>query len=63
MSSGNQEIEQEHLLYNLLNQLTVLILKMIEKMEIQKEHFLNRVEQAISENESFRRESTISDSI
>ncbi len=44
---GNQEIEQEHLLYNLLKQEDSLILKMIEKMEIQKEHFLNRVEQAI----------------
>ena len=40
---GNQEIEQEHLLYNLLHQDDSLILKMIEKMEIQKEHFLNRI--------------------
>ena len=31
---GNQEIEQEHLLYNLLHQEDSLILKMIEKMEI-----------------------------
>ncbi len=37
---GNQEIEQEHLLYNLLHQDDSLILKMIEKMEINKEHFL-----------------------
>ena len=44
---GNQEIEQEHLLMNLLRQDDSLILKMIEKMEIQKEHFLNRVEQAL----------------
>ena len=36
---GNQEIEQEHLLYNLLHQEDSLILKMIEKMEIQLEHF------------------------
>ena len=41
---GNQEIEQEHLLYNLLHQEDSLILKMIEKMEINKEHFLNNVE-------------------
>ncbi len=41
---GNQEVEQEHLLYNLLHQETALILKLIEKMEIQKEHFLNNVE-------------------
>ena len=44
---GNQEIEQEHLLYNLLHQDDSLILKMIEKMEIQKEHFLDRLEQAL----------------
>ena len=45
---GNQEIEQEHLLYNLLHQEDSLILKMIEKMEIQKEHFLNRLEEALN---------------
>ena len=45
---GNQEIEQEHLLYNLLHQEDSLILKMIEKMEIQKEHFLNRVNEALN---------------
>ena len=44
---GNQEVEQEHLLYNLLHQEDSLILKMIEKMEINKEHFLDRVEKAI----------------
>ncbi len=44
---GNQEIEQEHLLYNLVHQDDSLILKMIEKMEIQKEHFLNRLEEAL----------------
>ena len=37
---GNQEIEQEHLLVALLQQEDGLILKLIEKMEIQKEHFL-----------------------
>ncbi len=45
---GNQEIEQEHLLYNLLHQDDSLILKMIEKMEINKEHFLNNVENALN---------------
>ena len=45
---GNQEVEQEHLLYNLLHQEDSLILKLIEKMEIQKEHFLDRVEQALN---------------
>lgn len=44
---GNQEVEQEHLLYNLLHQEDSLILKMIEKMEIQKEHFLDNVEKAV----------------
>jgi ATP-dependent Clp protease ATP-binding subunit ClpB len=44
---GNQEIEQEHLLYSLLTVDDSLILKLIEKMEIQKEHFLNRAEQAV----------------
>ncbi len=44
---GNQEIEQEHLLYSLLTIEDSLILKLIEKMEIQKEYFLNRAEQAL----------------
>ncbi len=44
---GNQEIEQEHLLYSLLTIEDSLILKLIEKMEINKEHFLNRAEQAV----------------
>ena len=46
---GNQEIEQEHLLYNLLHQDDSLILKMIEKMEINKDHFMNRVETALND--------------
>ena len=45
---GNQEIEQEHLMYALLTLEDSLILKLIEKMEIQKEHFVNRVEQALN---------------
>ena len=45
---GNQEIEQEHLLYSLLTVEDSLILKLVEKMEIQKEHFLKRAEQAIA---------------
>ncbi len=44
---GNQEIEQEHLLYSLLVIEDSLILKLIEKMEIHKEHFLNRAEAAL----------------
>ncbi len=45
---GNQEIEQEHLLYSLLTLEDSLILKLVEKMEINKQAFLNRVENAIS---------------
>ena len=45
---GNQEIEQEHLLYSLLKVEDSLILKLIEKMGIQKEHFVNRAEQAVA---------------
>ena len=37
---GNQEVDQEHLLYSLLTIDDSLILKLIEKMEINKEHFL-----------------------
>ena len=44
---GNQEIEQEHLLYALLHQEDSLILKLIEKMEINKEYFINVVENAL----------------
>ena len=44
---GNQEIEQEHLLYSLLNLEDSLILRLIEKMEILKEHFVDRVQQAL----------------
>ena len=44
---GNQEIEQEHLLYSLLSLDDSLIAKMIEKMEIDPQTFLNRVEELI----------------
>ena len=44
---GNQEIEQEHLLYALVTQNDSLILKLLEKMGIQKELFINRVEEAL----------------
>ena len=44
---GNQEIEQEHLLYALLTQEDSLILKLIEKMEINKDYFLNTVKTAL----------------
>ena len=44
---GNQEIEQEHLLYSLLTQDGSLILKLMEKLGIQKELLIERVEQAL----------------
>ncbi len=44
---GNQEIEQEHLLYSLATIEDSLILKLIEKMEIHTQHFLNRTKAAV----------------
>ena len=44
---GNQEIEQEHLLYTLLTQEDSLILKLIEKMEINKDYFVDTVKKAL----------------
>ena len=44
---GNQELEQEHLLYSLVTMDDSLIGKLIEKMEIDLTHFINRTEQAI----------------
>lgn len=40
---GNQELTQEHLLYGLLTIDESLISKLVERMEINREHFLNRV--------------------
>ena len=47
MEYGNQEIEQEHLLYALLVQDDSLILKLMEKMEIEKTALVNRVEEGL----------------
>ena len=44
---GILEIEEEHLLYALLTQEDSLILKLIEKMEIQKEYFIDTVKKAL----------------
>ena len=44
---GNQEIEEEHLLYALLEQEDSLTLKLIEKMEIDKDYFRNSLNQAL----------------
>ncbi len=45
---GNQEIEQEHLLYSLLNQEESLIARLIAKMEIDLTLFKERVEEALN---------------
>ena len=45
---GNQEIDQEHLLYSLITIDDSLILKLIEKMEINTEHFTGRAEDAVA---------------
>lgn len=45
---GNQEIAQEHLLYALVTQNDSLILKLLEKMNIQGALFINRVEEALA---------------
>ncbi len=45
---GNQEIEQEHLLYTLIHQENSLISRLIEKMGIQKQYFENTLEDAIA---------------
>lgn len=44
---GNQEVEQEHLLYALIIQNDSLIANLIEKMGIQKQLFSNRVEEGL----------------
>ncbi len=44
---GNQEIEQEHLLYSLLTIEDSLILKLIEKMEINKQHFISTIKTSL----------------
>lgn len=46
---GNQEVEQEHLLYALLGQEDSLILKLIEKMGIDPQSFINAVDQSLKE--------------
>ena len=45
---GNQQLEQEHLLYSLLTLEDSLILKLITKMNISKEMFMNEAERAVN---------------
>ena len=44
---GNQEVDQEHLLYSLLTIPESLILRLVEKMEIQKDYFVRRADEAL----------------
>ena len=48
MEYGNQEIEQEHLLYSLLTQEESLIARLISKMNIDDTLFKEQVEQALN---------------
>ena len=48
LEHGNQELEQEHLLFALVNQADGLIPQLIEKMDIDLEAFRNRIEQGIN---------------
>ena len=45
---GNQEIEQEHLLYSLLMQEESLIARLVTKMDIDAAFFKERVEEALN---------------
>ncbi len=47
MEYGNQELEQEHLLCALLTVDDSLILKLVERMEINKDYFLDRAQKAL----------------
>ncbi len=44
---GNQEIDQEHLLYSLVTMEDSLLCKLLERMEINVEHFTDRSRQAV----------------
>ena len=45
---GNQEIEQEHLMYALVHQEDSLISRLIEKMGIQKQYYDNTLQAALN---------------
>ena len=54
MDYGNQEIAQEHLLYALLTQDDSLIAKLMEKMGLDKNLIINRVEDSETAKSSGR---------
>ncbi len=47
MDFGNQEVEEEHLLYNLVNMEDSLILKLLEKMGVDEGEFKNALNRAL----------------
>ena len=56
MEYGNQEIEQEHLLYSLLTQEESLIARLISKMNIDDTLFKEQVDAILNENEMVKGE-------
>ena len=44
---GNQEMDQEHLIFSLINLEDSLIIKLIEKMDIDTEHLKNKIKETI----------------
>ena len=55
---GNQEIEQEHLLVALLSQEDGLIPKLIDKMEINVEHFTENTKRHLAARKGKRQQCT-----
>ena len=62
MDYGNQELAQEHLSYALLTQDDSLIAKLMEKMGLDKNMVINRVEESLKKtSESTGRSAVCSD--
>ena len=54
---GNQEVDQEHLLYSLLTIEDSLIAKLVEKMEIHLPSFIERARKALEQKTKIGRAS------
>ncbi len=63
ISMAARKIDQEHFLYSLLTIEDSLILKLIEKMEVNKEAFLSQVQQAVEKKPKVSGGQTISVSL
>ena len=61
MDYGNQELAQEHLLYALLTQDDSLIAKLMEKMGLDKNMVINRVEESLRKLPKIQEVSSMSD--